>query len=93
MLSSMAFMVQTPMIALNYTPTKTPPGPAALATNLSRLALTAEPASNPTQTASYPGQSRTMSDNPRHIPDTASCIVRDLPTLSGIVRPLEISSH
>jgi hypothetical protein len=31
-----------------------------------------------------------MPDNPGHVPDSRPCVVRDLPTLSGIVRPSRI---
>jgi len=39
----------------------------------------------PRPTGANPGQPHLIPDNTRQIPDTASCVVRDLPTLSGIV--------
>ena len=37
------------------------------------------------------GQPHPIPDKTRHIPDTASCVVRDQPPLSGIVRPFQNS--
>jgi hypothetical protein len=49
-------------------------------------------AQRPRPTGANPGQPQPIPDNPRHIPDTASCVVRDLPTSSGIVRPYRKTS-